>query len=179
MIKQFDMIRVWRKTMKEKTTNSSGSEGRQLTVKFKQITDFDLKVKYIKESIFAQISDEEIQNSEVWAMLIDETEKMLSLATVIKDGERAEITHMSCTDTLLKQNAFMDFYLFIESYYVNNGIKSLCVGIPEVKSVTPIIKFFKRAGFKKIANVNGYTDLKGNNSKSKQTIILLFKADLE
>ena len=49
---------------------SSKTEGKSVSIKFEQIMDLELKVKYVTEAYGQRINNNEILNSDVWAMII-------------------------------------------------------------------------------------------------------------
>ena len=63
---------------------SSKTEGKSVSIKFEQIMDLELKVKYVTEAYGQRINNNEILNSDVWAMIIVETDELCSLITTMK-----------------------------------------------------------------------------------------------
>ena len=99
---------------------------------FKHVKKLDLKVKYIEKVYGSKISKDEISNSDVWVTVGEESGKLYNLLKVMKRNawddpcaEMAMITHLSTFDLTFEHPSLVNFYLYVETHYVNNGIDTI------------------------------------------------------
>jgi hypothetical protein len=132
--------------------------------KIELIRDAVLKIKYIEAKYGSGISKEEINNSDVWAIVNKDTDEVCFLLTTMKKNiwddpseYSVRITHISGigTDGFNKISSILGLYLDIEAYYINNGITSINLSLPKgMKGITFFVELFKIAGFKKYKKLN-------------------------
>jgi len=134
----------------------------EFKVTIEHVIDNELKFRYVREIYFDKIDDEEILNSDVWVVAEDDNGKCFIIAMLQKKDmwdefseESVKITHLSLHPDLFEQSILFNFYVKLETYYVNTGINSVCISIPKIKGfTTKATKFFKKIGFLKYEEYN-------------------------
>jgi hypothetical protein len=148
-----------------------------ISVSIEHIIDDELKVKYAAEKI-DNINNEEILHSDVWAIIGKENKKCYVLLMLQKKDiwddlseNSVKITHMSLKPDVFKQEIFLNLYIQIETYYINNNINNINISIPKIRNLTTkATQFFKNIGFKQYKE---YT------KRFPEGAVLLLKSDLE